>query len=263
MASYLRPRRGKEATAKSQNIVLKRGEIFFETPSGGVGTGIGKIKMGDGSTSYASLPYFLRQLDLNDNNTKCAFTNATAATDKSNNTTYLNNIAPSNNLKTLFQNIKQLLLNYNSQLTSLNNDLANKQPKGNYQAAGSYAAANHNHSFSSLSNKPTTLSGYGITDAAAKSHNHDSKYIAVGSFKDIERTNLKVAKTSNDWFEFQFPKISGKTRIICNVSFHGTMSSFMNWVATDTQDNGWIRITVSNSASSDFSGNIRAICLYL
>ena len=70
MASYLRPRRGKEATAKSQNIVLKRGEVFFETPSGGVGTGIGKIKMGDGSTSYASLPYFLRQLDLNDNNTK-------------------------------------------------------------------------------------------------------------------------------------------------------------------------------------------------
>ena len=125
MASYLRPRRGKEATAKSQNIVLKRGDVFFETPSGGVGTGIGKIKMGDGSTSYASLPYFLRQLDLNDNNTKCAFTNATAATDKSNNATYLNNIAPSNNLKTLFQNIKQLLLNYNSQLTSLNNDLGN------------------------------------------------------------------------------------------------------------------------------------------
>lgn len=123
MASYLRPRRGKEATAKSQNIVLKRGEIFFETPASGVGTGIGRLKMGDGSTSYASLPYFLRQLDLSDNNTKCAFTNATAATASSNNATYLNNIAPTNSLKTVFQNIKQLLLNYNSQLTSLNNDL--------------------------------------------------------------------------------------------------------------------------------------------
>ena len=128
MASYLRPRRGKEATAKSQNIVLKRGEIFFETPAGGVGTGIGRLKMGDGSTSYASLPYFLKQLDLNDNNTKCAFTNVTAATNKSNNSTYLNNIAPGNSLKTLFQNIKQLLLNYNSQLTSLNNDLATSGP---------------------------------------------------------------------------------------------------------------------------------------
>ena len=123
MASYLRPRRGKEATAKSQNIVLKRGEIFFETPAGGVGTGIGRLKMGDGSTSYASLPYFLRQLDLSDNNTKCAFTNVTAATSSQNNATYLNNIAPTNSLKTLFQNIKQLLLNYNSQLTSRNNDL--------------------------------------------------------------------------------------------------------------------------------------------
>ena len=149
MASYLRPRRGKEATAKSQNIVLKRGEVFFETPSGGVGTGIGKIKMGDGSTSYASLPYFLQQLDLNDNNTKCAFTNATAATDKSNNATYLNNIAPSNNLKTLFQNIKQLLLNYNSQLTSLNNDLddSDKRIKNIYDAFD--MDRNNNHIMSS------------------------------------------------------------------------------------------------------------------
>lgn len=161
MASYLRPRRGKEATAKSQNIVLKRGEIFFETPAGGVGTGIGRLKMGDGSTSYASLPYFLKQLDLNDNNTKCAFTNVTADTNKSNNNTYLNNIAPGNSLKTLFQNIKQLLLNYNSQLTSLNNDLAGKQPKGSYaaanhnhngvyQPAGSYASSSHTHNMSGL-----------------------------------------------------------------------------------------------------------------
>ena len=143
------------------------------------------------------------------------------------------------------------------------NDLANKQPKGNYQAAGSYAASSHTHTFASLTSKPTTLSGYGITDAAAKNHNHDSKYIAIGSFKEIERTGLKVSKMSNDWFEFQFPKVTGKTRIICNVAFHGTMSSFMNWIATDTQDNGWLRITVSNQASSDFSGNIRVICLYL
>ena len=35
MASYLRPRRGKKATAESQNIVLKRGEVFFESPGGG------------------------------------------------------------------------------------------------------------------------------------------------------------------------------------------------------------------------------------
>lgn len=59
MPSYLRPRRGKKTTAESENIVLKKGEAFFEYPDTGIGTGIGKIKMGDGVTSYNDLPYFL------------------------------------------------------------------------------------------------------------------------------------------------------------------------------------------------------------
>ena len=63
MASYLRPRRGKKATATSNNIVLKRGEVFFEVPDTGVGTGMGKIKMGDGTTAYGSLPYFNEAID--------------------------------------------------------------------------------------------------------------------------------------------------------------------------------------------------------
>ena len=55
-----KPKRGKKATAESQNIVLQNGEIFFETPSGGAGKGAGKIKMGDGITAYTNLPYFLQ-----------------------------------------------------------------------------------------------------------------------------------------------------------------------------------------------------------
>lgn len=35
-----------------------------------------------------------------------------------------------------------------------------------------YAAAAHSHTFTSLTSKPTTLAGYGITDAAASSHSH-------------------------------------------------------------------------------------------
>lgn len=58
MASFLKPRRGKKDTAVSDGLLLKRGEIFFEVPDSGVGTGIGKIKMGDGTTTYGSLPYF-------------------------------------------------------------------------------------------------------------------------------------------------------------------------------------------------------------
>ena len=56
--SSLRPRRGKRSTAISKGIVLKRGEIFFEVPDSGVGTGAGKIVMGDGTSAYEDLPYF-------------------------------------------------------------------------------------------------------------------------------------------------------------------------------------------------------------
>ena len=122
MASYLRPRRGKKATATSQAITLKRGEVFFEVPTGGVGTGIGKIKMGDGSTTYSSLPYFASTED-----DTVAFTNVTATTASSNNSTYLSDFAPTATLKTNFNKIKQLLYNLNGQVTSLNNDFVNFQ----------------------------------------------------------------------------------------------------------------------------------------
>ena len=63
MANYLRPRRGRRATAIKQNIILKRGELFMEYPEAGPGTGTGKIKMGDGVTEYADLPYFFDNED--------------------------------------------------------------------------------------------------------------------------------------------------------------------------------------------------------
>ena len=62
MANYLKPRRGKKSTAISQlssSTPLQRGEVFFEVPDAGVGTGAGKIKMGDGVHGYDDLPYFM------------------------------------------------------------------------------------------------------------------------------------------------------------------------------------------------------------
>lgn len=55
----LRPRRGTRTTAISKQIVLKEGEIFFEVPSGGSGSGEGKLYMGDGVTTYENLPAFI------------------------------------------------------------------------------------------------------------------------------------------------------------------------------------------------------------
>jgi len=53
-------------------------------------------------------------------------------------------------------------------------------------AAASFSQTSHTHAFSSLTSKPTTLSGYGITDAASASHAHtqDSISSAAGWITD-------------------------------------------------------------------------------
>ena len=39
MSKPFKPRRGKRTTAIAKNVVLQKGEIFFEVPSTGAGTG--------------------------------------------------------------------------------------------------------------------------------------------------------------------------------------------------------------------------------
>lgn len=121
MSSFLRPRRGKQSTAVSTLTAsnpLKRGEIFFEVPTGGVGTGTGKLKMGDGSTAYANLPYFLSMDD-----SVVTFTDSSASSSWDNYSNYLANIKTGITLPTFFANTKNLLYQLCSKVTSLNNDL--------------------------------------------------------------------------------------------------------------------------------------------
>lgn len=121
MSSYLRPRRGKQSTAAStltSSNPLKRGEIFFEVPTGGVGSGQGKIKMGDGSTAYGSLPYFMSMDD-----SVVTFTDSSASSTWDNCNSYLGNIKTNISLPTFFANTKNLLYQLVSKVTSLNNDL--------------------------------------------------------------------------------------------------------------------------------------------
>lgn len=128
MASYLRPRRGKKSTAETQAIVLKKGEVFFEigndgTPTTGASaTSFGKIKMGDGTTVYSNLGYFL------DVDTSCVAwdnTGYSSATSESQGADFygnLNSIAPTATLKSILGNIKALLYKHSTSITQLNND---------------------------------------------------------------------------------------------------------------------------------------------
>ena len=47
--------------------------------------------------------------------------------------------------------------------------------------ANTYSLLNHTHTFASLTSKPTTLSGYGITDAASSTHTHPYLPLAGGT----------------------------------------------------------------------------------
>lgn len=122
MWNHLRPLRGKKLTAidKLKDVSkLLSGEIFFEVSDNGIGYGEGNIKMGDGVSDYDKLSYFMT--NISDDNCKCKFTNVTSPTSTPfQNTNYLANIKPENNIKIIFNNIKQLLLNYNTAINSLN-----------------------------------------------------------------------------------------------------------------------------------------------
>ena len=53
----IRPRSGTKAQWETANTILAEREIGYELPDGGVGTGVVKMKMGDGVTAWNELPY--------------------------------------------------------------------------------------------------------------------------------------------------------------------------------------------------------------
>lgn len=60
---------------------------------------------------------------------------------------------------------------------------------------GKKASSSHTHTFASLTSKPTTLAGYGITDAAASGHSHNMTALNYDySFGDIQGYNGKYMK---------------------------------------------------------------------
>lgn len=54
--------------------------------------------------------------------------------------------------------------------------------------------SNHVHTFASLTSKPTTLVGYGITDAATSTHNHNTLYLGItAKAVDSDKLNGQLA----------------------------------------------------------------------
>lgn len=104
--SFLKPRRGRKSTADASGIILKKGEIFFEVNESGSGKGYGRMKMGDGTTVYKDLPYFINTSA----DSTITFTESTTTA----NATLLNEIASGAKLSTIIGSVKKLLRNLDS-----------------------------------------------------------------------------------------------------------------------------------------------------
>lgn len=65
---------------------------------------------------------------------------------------------------------------------------------------GAVSPQTNDYSFSQLSGKPTTLAGYGITDAAASSHTHTPSEVGLGNVLNVEQApklmTVQAAKTT-------------------------------------------------------------------
>lgn len=120
VSKIFKPRRGLASTmagSGKKNIVLQKGEFFLEAPSGGMGTGASKVKVGDGTTAYSSLPYALGDTS----NDKIDFSNNTSTTVAN----ALTSVASGKALKTIIGGLKQAISLCNTSITKLNDDINN------------------------------------------------------------------------------------------------------------------------------------------
>ena len=110
--------------------------------------------------------------------------------------------------------------------------------------AGTIAEGNHGHSFSSLSGKPTTLSGYGITDAAASSHTHPFSQITSRP-TTLSGYGITDASLSNHNHDSSYLKLDGGTitgqlkvdDLLHPIFLSGANNNEINWYREDAPAN--------------------------
>lgn len=133
-----------------------------------------------------------------------------------------------------------------------------------FSATGDFAAASHTQAWSTITGTPTTLSGYGITDAASSSHNHDSRYYTESEMKTyFKRGYIESQRASNlaiGWYtiaqntgdralgEFQIwdTKSSRHQSVIFNAAHH-----------FGTDDSNSITVLANSSYNTDVFRYIR------
>ena len=128
--TIFKPRRGKKTTfttGDKSSTILGNGEIFFEYPDNGPGTGRGRIMMGDGSSTYATMgtKYFIPFTEdeiINHPGTADKSIVGTSIISTSTINTYLNNAKSGNTLKSIIHNLREAIYSNACNIVYLNNN---------------------------------------------------------------------------------------------------------------------------------------------
>ena len=106
---------------------------------------------------------------------------------------------------------------------------------------GDYATSSHTHTFSSITSKPTTLSGYGITDAASSTHTH--------TFSSI---TSKPTTLSGYGITDALPRTADITSTSASITISSTNQGTYNGKILYTSSSSSITITLDTSVSTGF-----------
>ena len=221
----LKPRRGKKSTmaGTKASTVLAAGELFLEVPDTGVGKGKSKIKVGDGSTAYKSLPYA-----LGDTSTDVITYSSNSSTSVA---TALNNVASGKTLANMIAGLKQAVSLLNTSVTSLNDDCA--QLKNSFQDGCSTIAAkitslgvttSSTASPTTISNNISTLatnkynSGYNTGYSAGSAAFKDYKIICLWNSTNSTVERTITAKTKGTVFIFMSNRADGNLTNNVNIN---------------------------------------------
>ena len=160
----IRPKRGSISNWQDANPILAEGEIGFEVPNTGVGTGVTRIKVGDGVKAWNDLPYavapelYVTELDTSDfatnsqlNAVSTIATEAyTAATNTITNVQEVSTTATE--AKSIAETARTAAVNAQSYAESVNGNLASYVPLSGATMTGNLIAYSTNRQSSSVRN---------------------------------------------------------------------------------------------------------------
>jgi hypothetical protein len=117
----------------------------------------------------------------------------------------------------------------------------------------------HTHTFAELTSKPTTLSGYGITDAALATHNHDTVYAKLsgstitGAYRFSGTSYPYIDNPNDGTVNMAFNWLNDKPRI--RIGGNGTTAT-ATFEIQGTGDS--VRMSLDQAGNGVFTGSAKA-----